>query len=118
MIAALNRRSLAVRGRRILVLGLSYKKNTGDAREAPAREIIKRLLSLGADVHAVDPHVPPAQLIDGVELVELSEQELAAADLTLLVVDHDAFDREMVRAAAAHVLDCRHVLAGPNVETL
>ena len=116
--AALNRRSLPVRDRRILLLGLSYKKNTGDAREAPSREIAKRLLSLGADLRAVDPHVDPAQAPAGVALVELTEEEVAAADLVLLVVDHDAFDPDLLAGSATPVLDCRNVLAGPHVEVL
>ncbi|WP_219944742.1 nucleotide sugar dehydrogenase [Iamia sp. SCSIO 61187] len=118
VVAALNRRSLAVRGQRILMLGLSYKKNTGDAREAPSREIAKRLLALGADLRAVDPYVDPAQAPAGVELVDLSAEEIADADLVLLVVDHDAFDRDLLGSSAVHVLDCRNVLAGPNVEVL
>ncbi len=118
VIAALNRRSLAVRGQRILLLGLAYKKNTGDSREAPSSEIIKRLLALGADVHAVDPHVPSAQVPAGVTMVELTADELDAAELTILVVEHDAFDRQLISASGAYILDCRNVLSGPNVETL
>ena len=44
-------------GSRILLLGLAYKKNTGDARESPAVAVADRLLALGANVRAVDPHV-------------------------------------------------------------
>jgi len=117
-VAALNRRSLAVRGQRILLLGLAYKKNTGDSREAPSGEIIKRLLGLGADVYAVDPHVPCDHVPDGVTMVKLTADELDAAELTILVVEHDAFDRQLISASGAHILDCRNVLSGPNVETL
>jgi UDP-N-acetyl-D-glucosamine dehydrogenase len=118
VIAALNRRSLAVRDRRILLLGLSYKKNTGDSREAPSQAIATQLLALGARVRAVDPHTDPRQVLDGVELVELSVEELEAADLTVLIVDHDAFDLDLIVGSAGDVLDCRNVLSGPTVETL
>jgi UDP-N-acetyl-D-glucosamine dehydrogenase len=118
VIAALNRRSLAVRDRRILLLGLSYKKNTGDSREAPSQAIATQLLALGARVRAVDPHTDPRQVLDGVELVELGVEELEAADLTVLIVDHDAFDLDLIVGSAGDVLDCRNVLSGPTVETL
>jgi len=115
---ALNRRQLSVNGRRLLILGLSYKKNTGDPREAPSRPIIKRLASLGADVRVVDPHVGSDQVPGDARLVELDAEELEAADLVVLLVDHDAFDRDLISAHAGHVLDCRNRLHGDNVERL
>lgn len=118
VVAALNRRSLAVRGQRILLLGLSYKKNTGDPREAPSKEILKRLLALGADVRAVDPHVVRDQIPFGVQAVELTAEELSEAALAILVVDHDAFDLDLIGHSGAEVLDCRNVLTGPNIEKL
>jgi len=116
--AALNRRSLPVRGQRVLLLGLSYKKNTGDPREAPSREIIRHLLALGAEVRAVDPHVAAHWAPEGVEVVDLTAEELAVAAITVLVVDHDAFDHELIAGHAQLVLDCRNVLRGDNVEVL
>jgi UDP-N-acetyl-D-glucosamine dehydrogenase len=116
--AALNRRSLPLNGQRILLLGLSYKRNTGDPREAPSRAIVRRLQVSGATVRAADPHVSADQLPPGVELVSLTAEELAAAALTVLVVDHDAFDLDLVARCAQQVLDCRNRLSGPNVELL
>jgi UDP-N-acetyl-D-glucosamine dehydrogenase len=118
LIVALNRHGVAVRDRRILLLGLSYKKNTGDPRESPSRQVAKELLSLGADVRAVDPHVDPALVMGGVELVELTVEEVAAADAVIVLVDHDHVDYELVTANARYILDCRHVLSGENVEHL
>src|SRR5690606_35803310 len=57
--AALNTRELSVKGRRILVLGLAYKRNTGDDRESPSTRIIHLLTQLEADVAVADPHVDP-----------------------------------------------------------
>ena len=57
LVVALNERGRPVKGRRILLLGLSYKRNTGDARETPASPIARQLLALGADVRRADPHV-------------------------------------------------------------
>jgi UDP-N-acetyl-D-glucosamine dehydrogenase len=115
---ALNARDLAVRNRRILLLGLAYKKNTGDPRESPSREVARQLLSLGATVRAVDPHVESQHVLGGVELVDLSPEEVAGADAVLLLVDHDGVDYDVVADNARYVLDCRHRLSGPQVEHL
>lgn len=115
---ALNRREQSVNGRRILILGLSYKKNTGDPREAPSRPIIRRLAALGAEVRVVDPHVDPDQIPAEAQMVTLDEAELSAADLVVLLVDHDSFDPDLITAHASHVLDCRNRLRGDNVELL
>src|SRR6266581_1023948 len=62
LMLALNERGLPVRGARILLLGLAYKKNTGDARESPAVRVAQLLAGLGALVRAADPHVEWAAL--------------------------------------------------------
>ncbi len=117
--ATLNRKGLAVRGRRILMLGLSYKRNSGDVRESPALAISRRLLALGADVLAADPHVEPTWAPPGVVRVEATEDELRSADLVVLLVDHDAFDHELTLRCARQVLDTRHSLPpAANVESL
>lgn len=115
---ALNRQRRAVNGSTVLMLGLSYKKNTGDPREAPSRQIIRRLVLQGAEVRAVDPHIDPSHAPEGVHMVDLDPDQLAAADLVILVVDHDVFDLDLIRSHAVQVLDCRNVLEGDNVEVL
>ena len=57
LILALNRMGRAVNGSRVLLLGLAYKRNTGDAREAPGTVIAQSLTALGAEVRVVDPHL-------------------------------------------------------------
>ncbi|HEX2382679.1 MAG TPA: nucleotide sugar dehydrogenase [Acidimicrobiales bacterium] len=114
---ALNGRGLAMLGRRVLLLGFAYKKNTGDARETPAASIARQLAELGAHVCVADPHVDGAQLPADVERVDADADELARADAVVLLADHDAFDLAAV-ARAPFVLDCRHRLSGPNVEQL
>jgi UDP-N-acetyl-D-glucosamine dehydrogenase len=118
LVVALNRRRLSANGSRILLLGLSYKPNTGDARESPAAVVADRLLALGADVRAVDPHVRGDHVDRRVERVELSIEELKAADAVVLLTDHDAFDYELINTHACYVLDARRRLAGPQVELL
>jgi UDP-N-acetyl-D-glucosamine dehydrogenase len=107
LVVALNRDGRAVRRSRILLLGVSFKKNVGDWREAPSRRIVELLVELGADLRAADPHVDPAQFPHGALPVELNAEELAAADAVVALVDHDAFDRELIVANARYVLDTR-----------
>ena len=115
---ALNRRRRAVNGARILLLGLAYKKNSGDCRESPALEIAARLTAAGAEVRAADPHVVEELSLPGVTRVTATAAEGAAADVGMRVTDHDSFDREMVRSRARFVFDTRRQIHGPNVEAL
>ncbi len=115
LMVGLNRRGRAVNGSRILVLGLAYKRNTGDAREAPGTVIAQSLAALGADLRVADPHVRDG---GGYRLVDLTAEELEAADAVVVVTDHDAFDYALVERSAAYVLDTRNRLHGPNVERL
>jgi UDP-N-acetyl-D-mannosaminuronate dehydrogenase len=108
-----------VRGRRILVLGAAYKANTGDARETPAVPIITQLLGLGATVRVADPHVAPDHLPPEVERVSADRGEVSAADVVVVLVQHDEFDLGMVAECADYVFDTRRCLrAGPNVDVL
>lgn len=118
--AAFNERELSVKGRRILVAGVAYKRNTGDDRESPSKKIIELLQQLQADVVVCDPHVDPARshATAGATWVKLSSEELRKADGVLLLVDHDAFDLDLLRREARYVLDTRHCVEGPNVEHL
>lgn len=108
VVMALNGRGLSVNGRRILLLGLSYKKNTRAARESPSIHVADRLEHLGGGDAAVDPHVHPDQVPSGVERIELTDDELRTADLVVVLVDHDAFDMTRVGELAPYVLDTRN----------
>ena len=119
LVIALNREGRAVRGSRILLLGLAYKRNTSDGRESPAVVVAERLVGLGADVRAADPHVVEEHMDSSVRRVQATREEIAAADVVVLLTDHDAFDYEMISDAAKVVLDTRHRLpAGDAVEYL
>jgi nucleotide sugar dehydrogenase len=113
----LNGRRKSVKGSRLLLLGLAYKKNVGDTRESPAIEVSRELYKLGADVAAVDPFADPFLLPQGVSLVELNEQQIAAADAVVILTDHDIFDYELVQCAD-YLFDTRNRCSGPNVERL
>ena len=119
LMRALNRQGVALSRAKVLVLGLAYKRNAGDARESPAVALIHRLLADGAEVSVADPHVVERMPTDALtRRVALTEQELKRADAVVLVTDHDEFDYDLVTAHAALVLDTRHRLDGPDVEQL
>ena len=117
---ALNRCRRSVNGSRILLLGLAYKRNTGDSRESPARAVADRLAVLGAEVRVADPHVVLSEGTDTrFARVDASADELEAADVVVLLSDHDAFDYDLIAAKSSSVLDTRHRLtAAGNVEFL
>ena len=119
LMVGFNSRGLPVKGMRILLLGLAYKKNTGDARESPAVRVAQLLASMGAELRAADPHVVEATSVDAaVTRVDVTPEELSAADAVVLLTDHDAFDFDDIVKHARYFFDCRHRLAGANVETL
>jgi UDP-N-acetyl-D-glucosamine dehydrogenase len=115
----LNARRRSVNGSRILLLGLSYKKNTGDARESPAVRVAQLLVEMGAAVHGADPYTVEETPVDGLLCrVDVTHEELASADAVVLLTDHDEFDYEDIVSHASFILDCRHRLEGPHVEYL
>jgi UDP-N-acetyl-D-mannosaminuronic acid dehydrogenase/UDP-N-acetyl-D-glucosamine dehydrogenase len=117
--ARLNRDRQPVNGSRILLLGLAYKRNTSDSRESAAVHVAHRLHDLGATVVAVDPHLTPVTSpARNVTLVDLTEDELRAADLVIVLTDHDAFDYDLVARAARRVLDTRNRIAADGIERL
>jgi UDP-N-acetyl-D-glucosamine dehydrogenase len=115
---SLNARSRAVNGSQILLLGLAYKPNTSDARESPAVVVAERLIALGARVRAHDRHVGACRIDDRVTRVPLTEDEVRAADLVVVLADHDDVDYPMVARHAASILDTRHRIRGDTVEYL
>lgn len=119
LMLAFNKRGRPVKGSRILLLGLAYKKNTGDARESPAVRVAQLLQGMGADVRAADPHVAETgALVTTMTLVEPTADEISRADAVVMLTDHDAFDLDEITSQAGYILDCRRVLTGENVEAL
>ncbi len=113
----LNTRRKAVNGSGVLVLGVAYKRNSGDARESPATPLVLELLRLGADVKIHDPHVTDFEFADRVTSVELTPDTVAAADVVVLVTDHDCFDYDLIATHAEYVFDTRNRFgAAPTVE--
>jgi len=116
---ALNDEGRAVRGSRVLVLGIAYKKDIDDLRESPALEIIRMLQELGAEVAYHDPHCPVIR-DDGhtplrdlpLRSVELTDTALRWANAVVIVTDHSRVDYQYVADAARLVVDARGVMRG------
>jgi UDP-N-acetyl-D-glucosamine dehydrogenase len=107
----LNRDGLAARNSRILVLGLSYKAGTSDWRESPSLAVVERLIALGANVRAWEPHLPPVGLPQlPVPVVPCSVDEIAAADLVVVLVEHPELPLDDIAEHARLVLDTRGCL--------
>src|ERR1700761_1222559 len=112
----LNRHAKAVNGAKVLLLGVTYKRDIADQRESPART----LLSRGAVVSYHDPHVPDWQ-VDGrsVPRAEDLAAALADADLVILLQGHREYDPEQLARDARLLLDTRGMVpASPHVEAL
>jgi UDP-N-acetyl-D-glucosamine dehydrogenase len=108
---ALNQSGKAVRGSRVLILGVAYKRDIEDLRESPALDIIRLLEQQGAAVAYHDPYVPRFEE-DGHPFasVPLTAETLAAADCVMIVTDHSALDYELIRRHARAVVDTRNAL--------
>jgi UDP-N-acetyl-D-glucosamine dehydrogenase len=109
----LNERERSVKGSRVLVVGVAYKRDVNDVRESPALDILRLLQSKGARAGYHDPHVAELLLEEGTLL--RSEDLLpaaAAADLVVIVTDHRTLPyRELVDASRV-VLDTRNATKG------
>jgi UDP-N-acetyl-D-glucosamine dehydrogenase len=107
----LNEQGKAVRGSKVMVLGVAYKKDIDDIRESPALDVIRLLEQRGAVVSYHDPHVAKLHE-DGVELtsVPLNAQTLRAADCVVVVTDHSGVDYTLVGSEAPVIVDTRHAL--------
>ena len=116
----LNRHAKPVNGAKVLLLGVTYKRDIADQRETPARPLARKLLSRGAAVSYHDPYVPEWQL-DGQAIPRQTDLDaaLAQANLVILLQAHQAYDPARLASAARLLLDTRGVVpAAPHVEAL
>jgi UDP-N-acetyl-D-glucosamine dehydrogenase len=109
-----------MKGSRILLLGVAYKKDIDDVRESPALSIIDGLRAKGADVRYHDPFVSEIRFDDAhtkggsepLQSVPISDDELKAADCLVIVTDHSSIDYQRVCRLAPLIVDTRNALNG------
>lgn len=110
---ALNDRKKPVKGSKVLVLGIAYKKNIDDMRESPAVELMELLRERGAEVDYSDPFVPVFPKIRkthfDLKSVDLNAKVISQYDCVLLATNHDQFDYNMIAESAQLVVDTRGV---------
>lgn len=109
--SGLNKLEKSLKGSKVLVLGISYKKNVDDARESPSIEIMELLRDKGADVHYSDPYWPtfPHKREHHFDLdsVELTPESIKSFDCIVLATSHDDFDYDLIKKNAKLIIDTR-----------
>jgi UDP-N-acetyl-D-glucosamine dehydrogenase len=108
---ALNDHGKALKGARIMVLGIAYKKNIDDMRESPARAVMDLLIKAGADLCYNDPYVPEIPTLRGFDVkmasTEVTAGALEAMDAVLVLTDHDNYDYKYIAEHSKLVVDTR-----------
>ena len=118
---ALNERSKSVKGSRVAILGMAYKKNIDDPRESPSFELMELLVKKGATVTFNDPHIPVLPRMRHFPDLKpmtssgLTAEYLAAQDCVLISTDHSAYDYDFVVRHANLVVDTRNATKGVTV---
>jgi UDP-N-acetyl-D-glucosamine dehydrogenase len=106
---ALNEAAKPVKGSKVHVMGVAYKRDIDDMRESPALDIMLLLQKRGAIMSYSDPHVPVLRL-DGLNLQALPEIAAAEADCAVIVTDHSSFDYGALVERAPLIVDTRNAL--------
>ncbi len=107
---------LAMKGARVLIVGLAYKKNVDDMRESPALDLIHKLKARGMKVEYSDPYIPVAPSIrehpevEGMKSVPWTQEALSQFDVALIATDHDNVDYTPLLAAVDLVVDTRNAI--------
>ena len=115
---ALNSRGKAVKGSRILLMGLAYKANVDDMRESPTFALLDLFAELGAEVAYHDPHVPVVgptrehQKWAGKQSMACTEEVVSAQDAVVIATHHAAFDLPLLATHADLIIDTRNAMAG------
>ncbi|KAF0180524.1 MAG: wbpA [Nitrospirae bacterium] len=118
----LNAAGLPLRGAKILVLGMAYKKDVDDQRESPSLRIVQLLRDRGAKVRYNDPHVPVCQghrryPTISLRSAKLTPAVLSGADVVLLLTDHSAYDYAFIAQHARRIVDTRNAFSRHGVRS-
>ena len=111
--AALNEREKSVKGAKILLLGVAYKKDVDDLRESPSLKLLELLTARGAKVDYNDPYFPALFKMRHYDFsnkrsVELTPKKLASYDCVLIATDHSSYNYDVIVKSAKLVVDTRN----------
>ena len=114
---ALNDHGKPIRGSKIGVLGVAYKKDVDDPRESPSFKLMELLLERGADLSYNDPHIPSLPKmrhydVPAMESNELTPEYLKSLDCALIATDHTAYDYDLIVKHAPLIVDTRNATVG------
>ena len=116
-VQALNSNKKAIKGSRILILGITYKKNVDDMRESPAVLLMEKLRELGAEISYSDPHIPVFPKMRehqfNLSSIKLNPETITGYDCLLLATDHDKFNYKMIKEHARLIIDSRGKYSEP-----
>jgi UDP-N-acetyl-D-glucosamine dehydrogenase len=119
VIELLNDGGRALKGAKVLVLGVAYKRDVDDVRESPSLDVMSLLIARGAVLTFADPHVASVTIGDlELKREELTAQSVAEADCCILLTDHTAFDLAMVAEHAQLIIDTRNGFKGIRATTI
>ncbi|WP_043160205.1 nucleotide sugar dehydrogenase [Aeromonas hydrophila] len=111
IVFALNEKFKSIKGSKILVLGVSYKKNVDDIRESPSIHLMDKLSRLGALISYSDPYVPKIENISEYQVamssINLSAESISGYDCVLVATDHDDFNYDMIKMCSQLIVDTR-----------
>jgi len=113
-IEALNEEGKSIKGARVLVLGLAYKKDVDDMRESPSLKIMDLLRQKGSEVDYNDPFIPLAPKVRKYNLarrsVPLTKRNLAGYDCVIIATDHSAYDPHFILENSRLIVDTRNMI--------
>ncbi|MCH8055629.1 MAG: UDP-N-acetyl-D-glucosamine dehydrogenase, partial [Deltaproteobacteria bacterium] len=113
VVEALNRERKSVKGSRILILGVAYKRDSDDVRESPALDIMKLLHEKGGEISYHDPHVSQFSFNNQhLDSVPLSGESLSSCDIVVVVTDHSRFNAREIAEHSPLVMDARNLTRG------
>jgi UDP-N-acetyl-D-glucosamine dehydrogenase len=111
LVDGLNEAGKSLKGSKILVLGIAYKKNVGDMRESPAVQIMQMIQNKGAHVAYCDPHVPVFPKMRKYEFdlksSGLDSESLELYDAVVIATNHDCFDYDLIKEKSLLIVDSR-----------
>lgn len=112
---SLNEASKPTKGSRVLLLGLTYKPDIADDRETPARDVVRALRSLGADLVGHDPHLETFD-VDGVSVAMSTDlaHDLGECDIAVVLQWHSMYSADMIADRAPLVFDTRGKMQHAN----